>query len=54
MIPARRHSWGLQNMLQCASGMSLSVSHFIGLVVSAVEEFVPNMGKMLPGSCAAV
>lgn len=41
-------------MLQCAFGVSLSVSHFIGLVVSVVEEFVPNMGKTLPGSCAAV
>lgn len=54
MIPAGLCNWGLQSMLQCAFGMSLSMSHFIGLVVSVVEEFVPNIRKTLPGSCAAV
>lgn len=54
MIPAGLCYWGLQSSLQCAFGMSVSVSYFIGLVVSVVEEFVPNIGKTLPGSCAAV
>lgn len=45
---------GLQSMLPCASGMALSASHSIWLVVLAVEEFVPDVGETLPGSCAAV
>lgn len=34
--------------------VSGTLSYFIGLAVSAVEVFVPDVGKTLPGSCAAV
>jgi len=54
VIPAGLCCWGLQSTLQCAFGMSASVSRFIGLVVSVVEECVPDVRKKLPGSCAAV
>lgn len=57
-ITQRGTSWaaflGPRSTLQCASGTALSASPFIGLVVSAVEEFVPDVGETLPGSCATV
>lgn len=42
---AAEHSTCFRHVCEC---------HFIGPAVSAVEEFVTNIRKTLPGSCAAV